>query len=151
MGIWSIEGFASDEALDWLGGLDPTEGTEPVRRTLRRVVEARDSHLRAADAEIALAAAELAAALHGRPHPALPDVARRWVAAHREEPSSGAEDDALEMLVDATRALDLVVTTSALAEIWSQRPDAPLWRAALDDLRMRLAAAGGSAPAAPLT
>ena len=91
-----------------------------------------------------------------RAHPeeprfALPDVARRWVAAHREEPSSGSEDDALEMLVDATRALDLVVTTSALAEIWSQRPDAPLWRAALDDLRMRLAAAGGSAPAAPLT
>lgn len=150
MGIWSIEGFASDEALDWVGGLDPGEGAEPVRRTLRRIVESSDPHLRAGDAEIALAAAELAAALHGRPHPALPDVARRWVAAQRAaEPSSDGEE-ALAMLVDATRALDLVVTSSALAEIWSQRSDANLWRAALDDLRMRLAAAGGSAPASPL-
>jgi hypothetical protein len=147
MGIWSIEGFASDEALDWLGGLAPDEGLEPVRRTLRRVVESDDPRLRAGEAEVALAAAELAAALHGRPHPALPAAARRWVKAQRPTASDGG---GLELLVDATRALDLVVTSSALAEIWSQRADERLWRAALDDLRMRLAAAGGAAPATPL-
>lgn len=149
MGIWSIEGFASDEALDWLGGLAASEGTEPVRRRLRRVVESSDPHLHAGEAEIALAAAELAAALHGRPHPALPDVARRWVEAQRAD-GRPTEAEALALLVDATRALDLVVTSSALAEIWSQRTDERLWRAALDDLRMRLAAAGGSAPVTPL-
>jgi hypothetical protein len=149
MGIWSIEGFASDEALDWLAGLNAAEGVEPVRRTLRLVVESADPHLDASHAEIALAAAELAAALHGRPHPALPDAARRWVVAQRSTRATSADED-LAMLVDATRALDFVVTSSALAEIWSQRADESLWRAALDDLRMRLAAAGGAAPAGPV-
>lgn len=149
MGIWSIEGFASDEALDWLSGLAPEEGVEPVRRTLRRVVESSDPHLGAGEAAIALAAAEVAAALHGRPHPALPETARRWVEAQRGN-GRVAEADALQLLVDATGALNLVVTSSALAEIWSQRADERLWRAALDDLRMRLAAAGGSAPVTPL-
>jgi hypothetical protein len=149
MGIWSMEGFASDDALDWLAGLDAGAGVEPVRRTLRRVVESADPHLDAREAEVALAAAELAAALHGRPHPAIPAVARRWVEAQRSsDPMS--PDERLEMLVDATRALDFVVTSSALSEIWSQRADEALWRAALDDLRMRLAAAGGAAPAGPI-
>ncbi|HEX6058152.1 MAG TPA: DUF4259 domain-containing protein [Gemmatimonadaceae bacterium] len=155
MGIWGIDGFASDEALDWLAGLPRDSGTEPVRRALRRAVETSDPHLATGEAEIALAAAELAAALHGHPHPALPDAARRWVEHVRaggsgEAGEAGDDDGALAMLVDATRALDLVVTSSALAEIWSQRTDERLWRAALDDLRMRLAAAGGSAPASRL-
>lgn len=149
MGIWSIEGFASDEALDWLAGLDTSDGLEPVRRTLRRIVESADPHLDVGEAEVALAAAELAAALHGRPHPALPAPARRWVEAQRSREALPA-DESLAMLVDATRALDFVGTSSALAEIWSQRAEGALWRAALDDLRMRLAAAGGAAPAGPV-
>jgi hypothetical protein len=43
-----------------------------------------------------------------------------------------------EALALATRALDFVVTSSALAELWSQRDDADRWRARLDDLRLRL-------------
>ncbi|NUQ93386.1 MAG: hypothetical protein HOQ26_10820, partial [Gemmatimonadaceae bacterium] len=46
-------------------------------------------------------------------------------------------------LVLATRALDMVVTSSQLADLRSADGTAESWRRALDDLRMRLAAAGG--------
>ena len=139
MGTWGVDGFANDEALDWIERLDPRDGAGPVRRELRSIAEAPDPHLTAPRAAIALAAAELVAALHGQPHPELPPAARRWLAAQPAHEATG-EDDAL---VDATRALDFVVTGSQLSETWSQRTDERAWRAALDELRMRLAAAGG--------
>jgi hypothetical protein len=144
VGIWSIEGFASDDALDWLQSLDASEGTEPVIRALRYVLDSSDPRLDARRAAVALTAAELVAALHGHAHPALPESGLRWVEALARVPRNS--DDA-EGPVLATRALDYVVTSSELSEIWSQRSDERQWRAALDDLRMRLAAAGGSPPA----
>lgn len=145
MGDRGVDDFASDDALDWIERLDAADGIGPVTRELRAVVDASDPRLTAARAEIALAAAELVAAVGGQPHPHLPDAARRWVGAVADAQSSPLD---LEALIDATRALDYVVTTSQLAEAWSQRSDAAAWRAAQDDLRMRLAAAGGVPPAA---
>ena len=146
MGIWSIEGFASDDALDWVQGLDPAAGAAPVVRVLRHLVESSDPRPDAHSALVALAAAELVAALHGHPHPDLPEAARRWLDAQAATAADGGD---LEALTLATRALDFVVTSSALSDIFSQRAEEPLWRAELDDLRMRLAAAGGAAPARP--
>ena len=142
MGIFSVDAFGSDEALDWLQGLDPAEGTEPVVRALRIAVESPDPYLDTRRAQVALAAAELMAALHGRPHPALPERAQRWLAAQTDlSPGADGSTD-LDALVLATRALDFVVTSSELAEIWSQQLDQRPWQLALDDLRMRLAEAG---------
>ena len=149
MGIFSIDGFGSDEALDWLQGLDPSAGAEPVVRALRVAVESPDPYLDTRRAQVALAAAELVAALHGRPHPSLPDPALRWLEAQTDPPLGADGSKDLDALVLATRALDYVVTSSALAEIWSQQDDQSRWQGALDDLRMRLAAAGGVAPASP--
>jgi hypothetical protein len=92
----------------------------------------------------ALAAAELIAALHGYPHPSLPDAARAWVDAQQQRDETSTD---LDDLVAATRALDFVVTSSELAALWSEREGEQAWRVALDDLRMRLAAAGGMADA----
>ena len=136
--------FASDDALDWIENLDPAEGLGPVMRELGAVVDATDPRLTVARAEIALAAAELVAAAGGQPHPHLPEAARRWLDAVTSASSSPLP---IEALIDATRALDYVVTSSQLAEAWSQRNDAAGWRTAQDDLRMRLAAAGGVPPA----
>ena len=131
MGIWDDDGFANDEALDWLSRLDPADGLSSARQLLRAVTEASEPSLDARQAAHVLAAVELVAAAGGRPHPALPVAARQWSAAQGE---AAAPDD----LVLATRALDLVGTSSALAELWSQRPDEAAWHAELDDLRMRL-------------
>jgi hypothetical protein len=143
MGIFSADAFGSDEALDWLQALDPAEGTEPVVRALRVAVESADPYLDARRAQLALAAAELVAALHGRPHPALPEGAKRWLAAQTASGSGADGPEDLDALVLATRALDFAVTSSELAEIWSQQLDQRPWQLALDDLRMRLAEAGG--------
>ena len=86
------------------------------------------------------------AALHGRPHPDLPDSALRWLEAQADPPLGADGSKDLDALVLATRALDYVVTSSELAEIWSQQLDQRSWQAALDDLRMRLAEAGSATP-----
>lgn len=131
MGVWDDDGFGNDEALDWLSRLDPADGLQPVRQMMLGVTMAPEPALDARQAAHVLAAVELMAAAGGRPHPALPDAARRWCAAMDERPDP---DD----LILATRALDFVGTSSALAELWSQRPDEVGWHTELDDLRMRL-------------
>lgn len=131
MGIWDDDGFANDEALDWLARVDPAEGLAPLRQLMRAVTLAPEPALDPRQAAHLFAAVELMAAAGGRPHPALPLAARQWNAARREDPDP---DD----LILATRALDFVGTSSALAELWSQRPDEAAWHAELDDLRMRL-------------
>ena len=148
MGTFGVEAFANDDALDWLLELDPAAGVRPVLAALERAAGAADPHLDAHTASVALAAAELLAALRGRPHPALPELAADWVANVTLASPTGSAPGAEELAL-ATRALDLVVTSSALAEIWSQQDDQARWQGALDDLRMRLAAAGGVAPAEP--
>lgn len=133
--------FCTDEAAEWLQLLDPARGKAPVDKALRDIADSADPRASAGRAEVALVAAELVAALHGFPHPALPDAGRAWV-----EAQGGAHDvrtDAdFDALVTATRALDLIVTSSHLSDARADGADAH-WRAALDDLRMRLATAGG--------
>lgn len=131
MGIWDDDGFANDEALDWLGQLDPAEGLRPLRQVMHGATAAPAPALDVRQAAHVLVAVELMAAAGGRPHPGMPRAAHHWCAA-LEEPVS--RDD----LILATRALDLVGTSSALSELWSQRAGEAGWHQELDDLRMRL-------------
>ncbi|MFL5562092.1 MAG: DUF4259 domain-containing protein [Gemmatimonadaceae bacterium] len=134
--------FCTDEAADWLQQLDPRRGMAPVDRALSSVADSADPRASAGRAEIALVAAELVAALHGQPHPALPVPGVEWVDA-QGGPHAVRTDGDFDALVMATRALDLIVTSSQLSDARVE-PDADdSWRAALDDLRMRLATAGG--------
>lgn len=137
MGILDTDAFASDDARDWLLRLDPADGHEPLNRTLLSMVSGSDAWLNAPRAQETLAAAELVAALHGHPSPALPPAARAWVTQVRAgSPTGAAPND--DLLALATRALDLVVTSSGLAELWSQQAEEARWRTAMDDLRLRL-------------
>lgn len=131
MGIWDDDGYANDEALDWITRLDPAEGLQPVRQLMHATLAASEPALDMRQSGHLLAAVELVAAAVGQPHPAIPEAARRWCAAQGETP-----DDDLRIL--ATRALDFVGTASAFSELWSQRADDAAWRRELDDLRMRL-------------
>jgi uncharacterized protein DUF4259 len=134
--------FCTDEAAEWLQQLDPARGRAPVEFALRSVAESADPRAGAGRAEIALVAAELVAAINGYPHPALPEPGRQWVDA-QGGPQGVRSDADFEALVMATRALDLIVTSSQLSDA-REDPDADRrWRVALDDLRMRLATAGG--------
>lgn len=134
--------FCTDEAAEWLQALDPARGQAPVDEALRSVADSADPRASAGRAEVALVAAELVAALHGHPHPALPAPGRAWVEA-LGGPHGVRTDADFDALVMATRALDLVVTSSQLSDARLEAGADGRWRAALDDLRMRLASAGG--------
>jgi hypothetical protein len=134
--------FCTDEAADWLQRLDPARGAAPVDHALRVVAESADPRAEAGRAEIALVAAELVAAMHGYPHAALPEPGRAWVEAQGGARSVRTDGD-FDELVMATRALDLIVTSSQLSDARADPEADARWRAALDDLRMRLATAGG--------
>lgn len=134
--------FCTDDAADWLQRLDLSDGVAALDQALRSVADAADPRAAAGRAEIALVAAELVAALHGHPHPALPEPGRRWVDSQGGARSVHADAD-FDGLVLATRALDLVGTSSQLSDARDEAAADASWRASLDDLRMRLAAAGG--------
>lgn len=134
--------FCTDEAAEWLQRLDPRKGMAPVDGALRSVAESPDPRASMVRAEIALVAAELVAAMHGYPHAALPAAGADWVSA-QGGPHAVQTDGDFEGLVMATRALDLIVTSSQLSDARNEEEADERWRAALDDLRMRLASAGG--------
>jgi hypothetical protein len=140
--------FCTDEAAEWLQRLDPARGRSPVDHALQSVAESADPRAEMGRAEVALVAAELVAALHGYPHPALPEPGRAWVDAQGGAHSVRTDGDFAE-LVMATRALDLIVTSSQLSDARVEAVADDTWRASLDDLRMRLATAGGM-PRSPL-
>ena len=140
--------FCTDEAAEWLQRLDPSRGKAPIDHALRAVAESAAPPARGGRAEIALVAAELVAAMHGHPHPALPLPGRAWVEAQGGVHAVRSDAD-FEALVVATRALDLIVTSSQLSDARDEATADERWRDALDDLRMRLAEAGGM-PRSPL-
>ena len=140
--------FCTDEAAEWLQQLDPARGRGPVDQALRAVAESADPRASAGRAEVALVAAELVAAMHGHPHPALPAPGRAWVEALGGAHAVRTDAD-FNALITATRALDLIVTSSQLSDARADERADEHWRAALDDLRMRLAAAGGM-PRSPI-
>ena len=140
--------FCSDDAAEWLQRLDPADGVAALDQALRSVADAPDPRAAAGRAEIALVAAELVAALHDHPHPALPEAGLRWVDAQGGARTVHGDAD-FDGLVLATRALDLIGTTSQLSDSRDEAAADARWRASLDDLRMRLAAAGGMPRARP--
>ncbi|HET6764055.1 MAG TPA: DUF4259 domain-containing protein [Longimicrobiaceae bacterium] len=130
MGAWGAGAFDNDDALDWLDDLLDGDGAELLRDALSAAAEA-DGYLEAPDAASALAAAEVVAALAGRPSSALPDEAAGWVRAQ----SGGAKPWMLDF---ARRALERVARDSELRELWLESGDAGEWEATLVDLRERL-------------
>lgn len=128
MGAWGAGSFDNDDALDWLDALEE-RGRLAIEDALRAAAEAGESYLEAPEASIAVAAAEVAAALHGRPAADLPGEVEAWV---KLNPAPGA--DLREL---ARAAVRRVRQESELRELWEETDPAD-WYAALDDLLRRL-------------
>jgi hypothetical protein len=87
--------------------------------------------LEAPECADAIAAAEVVAALLGRPLDELPDNVSEWVESHRgrHEPSLAST---------ALAALARVRKKSELKEQWDESDEPKAWYASLDDLERRL-------------
>jgi hypothetical protein len=132
MGAWGPGTFENDDAVSWLGSVGVLDLSD-VAQALT-AVEAAES-VEAPEASIALAAAELVAAVGGHPAPNLPEDATRLVAGTREPPSQ-----ALREL--AASAVGRVVANSELRDLWEESADLERWEAIVADLEGRLKKTG---------
>lgn len=128
MGTWGTAAFDNDAASDWLAELEGTDDAGPVEEALRDVAE-NEGYVDADEAQPAVAAAEVVAAMRGRPSPDLPAEARAWAA------GQGRPEAALVELARA--AVARVRRDSELKELWEEG-DPSEWEGALDDLAGRL-------------
>lgn len=130
MGAWGFGAFDNDDAGDWLEELEESEDTTFIADTLDRVVSFEDD-LEATDASRAVAAAEIVAALRGRPPADFDEMAKDWVKANRSL-------NVADLVQPALAALQRVRTASELKDLWDESKEAAQWYAALDDIAGRL-------------
>lgn len=134
MGTWGYGSFENDDALDWLAKLD---AVSQLDEALDVVIKNEGGYIEAGDGWMAVAASEVVAALNGQESNALPEETLKWVS---EQPRPDAP-----LLQKARQAVDQVLTSGELSELWGEDPQNDMaWRAVLDDLKRRLNGAGES-------
>lgn len=135
MGAWAADTFGNDTACDWAYDLEEVDDLSLVSRAFEAVLKEDDEYL---DSDIAcegLAACEVIARLKGNwglrdPYTETID---RWVEAHRIRPPDNLVQTAIAV-IDR-----ILAPPSELLELWEEA-DATEWRAAVDDLRIRVQA-----------
>ena len=129
MGAWGSGPFDNDAAADWGQDLEDADDLTLAVDALARV--STDAYVEADEAAVAIAAAEVIAAVGGRPRSELPPEVTAWIA--RSSLVLDAEHaEAATAAVERVRAAE-----SELAELWDEAEDSR-WRDDLDDLAERL-------------
>ena len=132
MGTWGMRSFENDSALDWVADLAESDGLELLDSSLETTPD--DGYLDSDIAVAAIAAAEVVAALLGKPAAKLPEAVEKWVADRGEVAAKYLVPKAIAA-VDDTLGKD-----SELRELWEENEeDFPVWKAGVQDLRARLA------------
>lgn len=130
MGAWDSSSFGNDDALDWIDELQESRDLRLLRGTLTALLQ-EEEYVQAPDCACAVAAAEVVAALQGRPAPDLPDEAVAWVAARRALPLG-------DLAAVAVEALDVILAESELRELWAEQGQLAAWEQQVLELRGRL-------------
>lgn len=134
MGAWGTGIFDSDSALDAVIEILETDDLSLVEQFIREVVEyqdAEDDYVDAFIAEYGLAAAEVVAALSGKPGD-LPDDLQEWL--------EGKDTPSPELRKLAHTAVSIALNDSELQELWedADESDYTAWQAGVNDLLARL-------------
>jgi hypothetical protein len=129
MGGWGTGSFENDEAAGWLAHLAAIGPADLAKIFTHASDDA--SYLEAPAASIAVAAAEVLAALNGSPAPAAPPAIDEWVKKYSR--ISTPELNAL-----AVRALERVRRNSELKDLWMEADGLNDWVAAIRELQSRL-------------
>ena len=129
LGAWGTGSFENDDAVDWVAELD-TISPEELTRILVRAADDPE-YLEGPAASVAVAAAEVVAALGGSPAESAPAKIGEWVGKH---PQAGTE----ESKAVAIRAVERVRRNSELKELWMEADGLNEWIAGLKGLQGRL-------------
>jgi hypothetical protein len=133
MGAWGFGSFENDDAADWIAEWVGSGELAELELALERAVQAEEAEedLEAPEAWVALAAAEVLAALRGQPVEDAPEELTAWVETAALEP-----DPAL--LERARRAVRRIERRSELRDLWEASGELETWRASLSSLSRRL-------------
>jgi len=129
VGAWGTGSFENDDAADWVS----TVGTDAPTALTQIFAEAADhpGYLEAPQASVAVAAAEVVAALSGSPAAGVPTTILEW--AKKNPQASTPELKAL-----AVRALERVRRNSEVKDLWMEADGLNDWTAAIQDLQTRI-------------
>lgn len=129
MGAWGHKSFENDDAMDWIGELETATDTAPIVQAFDEVLQAED-YLEAPAASVGIAAAEVVAALLGRPAADLPDEVSSWLVG-KQPPKPG-------LVRKAQAVVKRVLEESELQELWAESEDSTKWQQEMEDLLHRL-------------
>ncbi len=135
MGTWGTDAFANDDAMDWIGDLTAVKDSSVLHASFE-ATNGSGGEIEAPAGSAALAAAEVVAALRGRPSVSLPNEVAAWVAAH----GPSMEVDLLDKALRAVRLVGEDGERSELKQLWDEAADddAQEWRDHITDLLLRL-------------
>ena len=131
MGASGYSAFENDDAMDWLAELEDAEDASVLEDAFDAILEVGEAYVEIPEASVAIAAAEVVAALLGRAVTSLPEVAIEWV-----QKQGGVQSTIVER---ARSAVNRVSEDSELQEVWEDSGNYDSWKAAVDDLLGRLA------------
>jgi len=130
MGAWGFRVFEDDCALDWLGDFSRLPSVDHLHTAFAALLKDSDVFIDDRLGAIALAAAEIVAAMNGRPSELLPADVTRW-ALNQGKPNEGLVNNAIASVLQ-------VFENSELREIWEDSENVALWKEAIDELINRL-------------
>ncbi len=129
MAGWGTGSFENDDAAEWVAHLS-TVAPADLMQVLLQAADHPD-YLEAHDASVAVAAAEVVAALSASPAAAVPSQIAEWT--KKNPQASTAELRAL-----AIRALERVRRNSEVKDLWMEADGLNDWTAAIQELQTRL-------------
>jgi len=134
MAGWGTGSFENEDAQDFLGQLKSL-GIDDLKRILARAAD-QEGYLEAPESSIAVAAAEVVAALvvAGKKEASSP-AAPREIADWTNRNQTAVPPDLVDL---ARRAVERVRTNSELKDLWLEAEGLNEWSAALRDLQQRL-------------
>ena len=130
MGTWGFQSFENDECMDWVWELTDSEKFAAIEDAFAAVTDEAEEYREAVPCSIAIAAAEVVAALNGRPSPHLPKGVTSWM---KGRPAPDAA-----LLAQARQAVAAVTAESELRELWTESGRLDEWLAVIRDLEERL-------------
>jgi len=132
VGAWGIGLFENDDAMDWAVYFRDAPSALVLADAFVAIIGVEDYIERDAGS-YALAAAEVLAAVRGRPCRDFPTYLKDWASAHPEIVTPA-------LLTQALAAIDraMMEKSSEIAELWAEGERAADWIAVVEDLKSRL-------------
>ena len=130
MSVWGVGIFENDDALDWIYDLADSGSLARVSTALDVIIRDKDDFPELSDCRIALAAAEIIAAMHGDPSLDLPEEAEEWIG------DKILEDE--DLRAKAEESVMIIVKNSELKDKWEHSSSFESWQSKLQNLQKRL-------------